>query len=125
VSAVPLPAVPMQAHETHPSLLPHSRKDEEDPLSYHHARITATPPMAHMNLSSHSQPPTLAHQQTEIPRYQSTCCCSCNDKPKIAVGEKLGRLVEETFNNLHPEYQEMAKIEIQQVLGRYLQKPIP
>ncbi|XP_021948424.1 uncharacterized protein LOC110846101 isoform X2 [Folsomia candida] len=127
VSAVP---VPMQAHDqTHPSLLAHSRKDEDDPLSYHHGRITATPPMAHMNLSSsHSQPPSVVHQQSEITRYQSasSCCpCACNERPRSAVGEKLGRLVEETFNNLHPEYQEIAKIEIQQVLGKYLQKPVP
>jgi len=103
-------------------------------MSYHHGRITATPPMAHMNSTSHNiQSAVSVSHQGELSRYHNnhgrvspTCCpCACSERPKSALGEKLGRLVEETFNNLHPEYQEMARVEIQQVLGKYLQKPVP
>jgi len=62
VSSIP---VSIQIHDPHSgSLISHSRKDEDDPLGYHHGpRITATPPMAHMQsiTSQHSQQPTLAH----------------------------------------------------------------
>ncbi|ODN01003.1 hypothetical protein Ocin01_05666 [Orchesella cincta] len=54
----------------------------------------------------------------------AVCNCKCRSAPQT-IGEKLGRLVEETFSNLHPEYHEMARWEIQQILGKYLQKPIP
>lgn len=65
-----------------------------------------------------------------IPNHLHGCVCRCQGRggsggvPQSA-GERLGRLVEETFSNLHPEYHEMARWEIQQVLGKYLQKPIP
>jgi len=47
-------------------------------------------------------------------------------KPRSHQNESsTGRLVDETMNHLHPKYQEMIRIEIQQVLGKYLQMPIP
>jgi len=55
----------------------------------------------------------------------AVCNCKCRSSPPQTIGDKVGRLVEETFNNLHPEYHEMARWEIQQILGKYLQKPIP
>lgn len=55
----------------------------------------------------------------------SACNCRCRSTAAQSAGERLGRLVEETFSNLHPEYHEMARWEIQQILGKYLQKPLP
>jgi hypothetical protein len=52
-------------------------------------------------------------------------CQNCMERQREHPGDKLGRLVTETFNNLHPEYQDMARMEIHQLLGKYLQKPIP
>jgi len=54
----------------------------------------------------------------------AACNCKCRSAPQT-IGEKIGRLVEETFSNLHPEYHDMARWEIQQILGKYLQKPLP
>lgn len=59
-----------------------------------------------------------------FPAIPALCSCKCRSTPQT-VGEKLGRLVEETFSNLHPDYHDLARWEIQQILGKYLQKPIP
>jgi len=62
VSGVPI-SVQLHDHESHQTILPHSRKEEDEQMSYHHSRITVTPPMAHMQsiTSQHNQQPTITH----------------------------------------------------------------
>lgn len=60
--------VSIQIHDPHSSsMIAHSRKEDEDPLGYHHAsRMTATPPMAHMqSITSQHNPPALVHSSQQ------------------------------------------------------------